>query len=189
MKKLRALGGALALAALLANPMASHAADHNARPAQVTPTYASQNIVLSVVEYPSHSPEKTTYLPGNTTTPGIGSYYVFDNPFYSSNNTTSPIGQSVGLCTYVDTTDANCAWSLVFNDGSQIEVQGTAPDTNHKYHTTYTVAGGTGKYSQAHGTMQSDRFSDNNHAAYQYTLNITVVNDANFAAHTTPSSH
>lgn len=78
-----------------------------------------------------------------------GNYQVFYNPVFDSTNR-KQIGYSSGSCVYTTNTLLECSWSVTFQDGNSISIEGVSKDLIAKDYVN-AVTGGTGAYSHIQG--------------------------------------
>jgi len=174
MKK-RMLLGAIALAAMFATSFTSsvtHAATDSARSARHTAIKTHQ-VLLFMNE---HRTATKYFVVNPTLGDQTGNYLVFADAVYNQDDT-KVIGESDGICMYVSNANVECHWDLVFKSGATISVQGQA--VSGATAQTFSVVGGTGKYSQAQGALYSRTLQVNGATEYQYTINATVASSSN----------
>lgn len=81
----------------------------------------------------------------------VGDVSTFRNDVFDEENA-NQIGWDSGSCTVVEVGKWwQCSWTVTFDDGGSIAVQGPLADNGDD--TTLAVLGGTGKYSGAEGEM------------------------------------
>lgn len=86
--------------------------------------------------------------------PSVGDMIVWGpDPLYDATNTTDTGATTQGVCVVFDVASADCLAheTIVFADGSTIQIQGIQPGATMT--SVRTVVGGSGKYRGASGTV------------------------------------
>jgi len=101
---------------------------------------------LKLVERPINETTVDIGIKGDS----VGDLLTFANPIYDASNTTQ-IGSDQGYCVRVVVGKSwECNWTVILK-GGQITVEGPFADEGDS---TFTVTGGTGKYSGAKGSLK-----------------------------------
>jgi len=119
---------------------------------------------LKFVERPTNETTVDIGIKGDS----VGDLLTFANPVFDATNTTQ-VGSDQGYCVRVVVGKSwECIWTLILKSG-QITLEGPFFDTGDS---TFSVTGGTGKYTGAKGSMKLHP-RDAQPSGYDFTYELT----------------
>jgi hypothetical protein len=134
--------------------------------AQATPTADSEpDITLTLVEHAGD----VTNIDQGTTGPSPGDLIIWGpNPLYDQADDTDTGATTQGVCTAIHSGECVLVETIVFPDGSTLELQGIQPGTPME--STRTIVGGSGIYLGARGTVTVQPTDDLEHWAKVFEI-------------------
>ncbi len=138
---------ALLLALMIVSPAMAHDA---------TPTAAGEpDITIELVEHA----DSVTNIDIGDEGPSVGDLISWGpNALYDENNTIDTGATTQGTCTALASGDCILIESILFPDGSTLELQGVQP--SEPVTSTRTIVGGSGVYLGARGTVTVEPTDD-----------------------------
>jgi hypothetical protein len=123
---------------------------------EATPSVAGEaDITMVLVE---HADEVTNIDQGDEGSSAGDQIIWGPNALYDEANATDTGATTQGICTAISSGDCVLIETIVFPDGSTLELQGVQP--GEPTASTRTIVGGSGQYLGAHGTVTVEPTDD-----------------------------